>query len=193
MIPSSIVFWNGSKGGHNFLLSFRAAAQGPAPLKRASTHLRMLPAGWTAAVKEMISLHCRNSNEERAPRTAEKPRCPWSNSRGLQAKVVLQHHRHEFLFLKSPDYRLVPFVLSFQSKFIKKYWNQPLAEICPCQPTTFCWHICLKQYFPLYRISFIDCWNRFRSVSICQTMFRVEHHFLPFNHHNKYILSRQSG
>lgn len=180
MIPSSMVFWNGSKGRHNFLLPFRAAAQGPVPLKRASTHLRMLPAGWTAAVKEMISLHCRNSNEERGVQ-------------GVQAKVVLQHHRHEFLFLESPDYRLVPFVLSFQPKFIKKYWNQPLAEICRCQPTTFCWHICLKQCFPLYRISFIDCWNRFRSVSICQTMSRVEHHFLPFNHHNRYILSRQSG
>lgn len=76
-------------------------------------------------------------------------------------------------------------MLSFRYEFVKKYWNWPLTEIFLCQPTTFCWHICLKHYFPLYWISFLDGWNRCRSVSICWAMFRIMNHFLLFNCHNK--------
>lgn len=76
-------------------------------------------------------------------------------------------------------------MLSFRYEFVKKYWNWPLTEIFLCQPPTFCWHICLKHYFPLYWISFLDGWNRCRSVSICWAVFRIKHYFLLFKCHNK--------
>lgn len=77
MIPLSMVFWNGSKAGHNFLLSFPRSCSGSSalvfsPLKRPSTPLRMLPAGPTVTAKERISLHCRNSKNREGSSCSRK-------------------------------------------------------------------------------------------------------------------------
>lgn len=71
MIPLSMVFWNRSRTGHNFLLSSTCSCSGSSalvhlPLKRASTLLSMLSASRTMAAKGGISHHCRNRNKERA-------------------------------------------------------------------------------------------------------------------------------
>lgn len=109
-----LVLWNVSKAGpHSLLfLTLSGPVVSSSHLSKEQAPLRMLLASWTVALKEncLTPLH-KNSKKERIPGTAGKPRCPWSNSKVLRRCIFTASQKHEILFFKSPDYRLVPFVL----------------------------------------------------------------------------------
>lgn len=109
-----LVLWNVSKAGpHSLLfLTLSGPVVSSSHLSKEQAPLRMLLASWTVALKEncLTPLH-KNSKKERIPGSAGKPRCPWSNSKVLRRCIFTASQKHEILFFKSPDYRLVPFVL----------------------------------------------------------------------------------
>lgn len=58
----------------------------------------------------------------------------------------------------------------FNMNLLRSIESDLLLKFGLRQPTPFCWHICLKHYFSLYWIPFLDGWNRFRSVFIKQCL-----------------------